>query len=112
MYDAVNRGLRRARGEILAYINCDEQYLPGALQQVWTFFQQNPKVEIVFADIIAIQSDGQFLCYRKVQVPQIPYTRATAMLSTLTCGTFFRRSVIDAYDHWFDTAYRDLGDTD
>src|SRR5688572_33122025 len=25
MYDAVNRGLRRATGEILSYINCDEQ---------------------------------------------------------------------------------------
>ncbi len=31
MYDAVNRGLKKAKGEILAYINCDEQYLPGAL---------------------------------------------------------------------------------
>jgi glycosyltransferase involved in cell wall biosynthesis len=34
MYDAVNRGLRKAIGEILAYLNCDEQYLPGALQRV------------------------------------------------------------------------------
>jgi len=32
MYDAINRGLRKATGEIFAYLNCDEQYLPGALK--------------------------------------------------------------------------------
>ena len=29
MYDAINRGLAKARGEICGYLNCDEQYLPG-----------------------------------------------------------------------------------
>ena len=29
MYDAINRGLRRATGEICGYLNCDEQYLAG-----------------------------------------------------------------------------------
>src|SRR4051812_12173129 len=52
MYDAVNRGWKRANGEILAYINCDEQYLPGALQKVWDFFQANPAVEVLFGDIV------------------------------------------------------------
>src|SRR5258706_14763161 len=41
MYDAINRGLKRSRGEILAYLNCDEQYLPGALQAVRDFSQAN-----------------------------------------------------------------------
>src|SRR4030081_3893628 len=45
MYDAINRGLRKATGEILAYLNCDEQYLPGALKGVAGFFDAHPDVD-------------------------------------------------------------------
>src|SRR5438552_9069631 len=41
MYDAVNRRFGRATGEILAYLNCDEQYLPGALKAVRNCFAEN-----------------------------------------------------------------------
>src|SRR5262245_24738716 len=47
MYDAVNRAWRRSRGEFLSYLNCDEQYLPGALAAVAEFFQAHPEVDIV-----------------------------------------------------------------
>jgi glycosyltransferase involved in cell wall biosynthesis len=112
MYDAVNRGLRRARGEIFAYINCDEQYLPGSLKKVWNFFQEHPKTQIVFADVIAVGEEGEFVCYRKVDIPTIAYTRAAVTLSTLTCATFFRRSVVEQYHLWFDSDYRTIGDAD
>lgn len=111
MYDAVNRGLRKAKGEILAYINCDEQYLPGALKAVWNFFEKNPAVEIVFADALVVNADGSFNCFRKVQLPWLWHASVSA-LSTLTCSMFFRRSVIDKHQLYFSDAYRDLGDVD
>src|ERR1700731_1356139 len=48
MYDAINRGLRRASGEICAYLNCDEQYLPGTLAKVAKFFDTHPKLDVLF----------------------------------------------------------------
>jgi glycosyltransferase involved in cell wall biosynthesis len=111
MYDAVNRGMRKTRGEIIAYINCDEQYLPGALKAVEEFFARNPDVELVFADALVVNEDGSFNCFRKVHIPWESVTRI-ASLCTLTCSMFFRRSLIDEKKHFFDDKYRDLGDCD
>ena len=111
MYDAVNRGLRKAKGEILAYLNCDEQYLPGALSAVGEFFERNPEVELIFADAVIVNEDGTFNCFRKVQTPWAHHARV-CILCTLTCSMFFRRSVIDRHEHFFNASYRAVGDAD
>ena len=111
MYDAVNRGLRKAKGDLIAYINCDEQYLPGALQAVAAFFEKHPRIELVFSDALVVNADGSFNCFRKVQLPWECHARVSA-LCTLTCSMFFRRSLIDERQLFFDDRYRDLGDSD
>jgi glycosyltransferase involved in cell wall biosynthesis len=111
MYDAVNRGMRKAKGEIIAYLNCDEQYLPGALKAVQDFFARNPRVEIALADSLVVNEDGSFNCFRKVHIPWESHTRLHS-LCALTCSIFFRRSLIDERKHFFDDRYRDLGDGD
>ena len=69
MYDSVNRGFRRAQGDVLAYLNCDEQYLPGALKRVQDFFEENPQIEIALAGTIVVDSEGRYICHRHAMVP-------------------------------------------
>ena len=112
MYDAVNRGLKTSSGTICAYLNCDEQYLPGALARVETFFQNNPDVELVFGDAIVVGRSGEFLCQRKSLIPQLAHSLVSENLSILTCATFFRRSLFEKRGLWFNPKMRQLGDAE
>ena len=111
MYDGINRGLRKAAGDILAYLNCDEQYLPGALTAVEEHFRNNPRVEVIFADAVAVNPAGEYLWHRKALEPLLWHTW-THPLSTLTCATFFRRSVLTERQMFFDPQWRYVGDSD
>lgn len=111
MYDAVNRGLRRAGGDILAYLNCDEQYLPGALRRVGAFLQGHPEAEVVFADAIVVDREARYLCHRMALRPLKWHSLVSGNLSVLTCATFFRRSVIDR-GLFFNPVLRSVGDAE
>jgi len=111
MYEAINRGLARARGDILGYLNCDEQFLPGALAHVRAFFQKNPKVDIVFGDAVVIDARGEFICYRKTVTPHLLHTWVNGNLSIFTCSTFFRRSLVER-GLTFNSRVRMVGDTE
>jgi len=111
MYDALNRGFRQARGEVVAWLNCDEQYLPGTLARVAAFFAENPDVDMVFGDIVLVDVRGEYLWHRKVQVPRLYHT-LTCHLSTLSCAMFFRRRLVESGGFLFDTKYRIVGDAE
>lgn len=108
MYDAVNRGYRRATGDILAYLNCDEQYLPGALKAVEEFFEKNPQAEVVLAGSIVTDGDVKYICHRHSMVPTL--NQIWFRFPMLTSSIFIRRKVITERQIFFDTKWRDLGD--
>lgn len=108
MYDAINRGLHRATGEIVAYLNCDEQYLPQALARVHRFFSTHPHIEVLFTDALLLDSACNPISYRRVVLPSSRHIRLRH-LNTLSCATFFRRSVIEKR-HFFDPQWKAIGD--
>ncbi len=110
MYDAVNKGWNRVRGDFVSYLNCDEQYLPGTLNKVAEYFRNNPQVDILWGSALVIRPDGKALAHRKAY-PTRPLYILTDHLNVLTCGMFMRRSVLDRGLR-FDTTFRSLGDAD
>jgi glycosyltransferase involved in cell wall biosynthesis len=56
--DAINKGFARAQGEILAWINSDDTYLPHAVSQAVGFLQEHPEVGMVYGDANLIDEDG------------------------------------------------------
>jgi glycosyltransferase involved in cell wall biosynthesis len=57
--DAINKGLQMANGQILAYLNSDDAYLPGALRIVAESFAAHPEVGLVYGDCYAVDQRGQ-----------------------------------------------------
>lgn len=108
MYDAINRGLKRATGDICGYLNCDEQYLPGALARVAERFAKCPDVDVVSGDAILVDAKGAPLSYRRTVSPSALHTRLVH-LNTLSCAMFFRRRLVDE-GFFFPTEFKMIGD--
>lgn len=45
MYDAIEKGIGRTTGDVMAYINADDKYLPGAFAAVAAIFMHYPDIE-------------------------------------------------------------------
>lgn len=59
--DAINRGLQRARGDILCWLNSDDLFTPGALQRVVRVFRECPRAEFVYGRGWDVDETGRII---------------------------------------------------
>src|SRR5512138_875393 len=59
--DAINKGFARATGEILAWINSDDTYLPGAVSEAVEQLRAHPGAGLVYGDANLIDDDGEII---------------------------------------------------
>ncbi len=72
--EAINKGLARSHGGILAWLNSDDYYLPGAVQAAVRLFEQNPDVCLIYADMLAVDGQDQVtnhLHYRQLDIQDL-----------------------------------------
>ncbi len=59
--DAINKGFARANGEILAWLNSDDTYEPGAISAAVSYLQANPGVGLVYGQANFIDESGKII---------------------------------------------------
>jgi glycosyltransferase involved in cell wall biosynthesis len=59
--DALNKGFTRAKGDILAWINSDDTYQPGAVLAAVQYLQHHPNVGMVYGDCNFINENGKII---------------------------------------------------
>jgi GT2 family glycosyltransferase len=57
--EAINKGMSRAKGEIVAWLNSDDYYLPGTITAAVKAFKDHPDVLLVYANMLAVDERGQ-----------------------------------------------------
>jgi len=56
--EAINKGMKHASGEYVAWLNSDDLYLPGAVASAIDVLERNPAVGMVFGDALTIDVKG------------------------------------------------------
>jgi len=59
--DAINKGFARATGSILAWLNSDDTYEPGAISAAVKYLQEHPEVGMVYGDCNFINESGRVI---------------------------------------------------
>jgi len=57
--EAINKGFVRATGEIVAWVNSDDYYLPGAISSAVAALQAHPECSLVYGDLVSVDVNGQ-----------------------------------------------------
>lgn len=111
MYDAVNRGLGIVQGDVVGYLNADDELAPGALERVADAFRRHPDARWLMGTREFIDGDGTPFAW----MTPVRFTLKEYVGLGWSCvpqeTVWMRRSLWEQVGP-FDTSFRNTGDYD
>ena len=108
--DAINKGIRMATGDIIAYLNSDDVYEPGALLRVAGYFSTHSDAMWLTGKCRIIDEHdremrGLVTAYKNFLLRHYSYELLLVTNPISQPATFWRRSVVDKFGLFDDTEH-------
>ena len=104
-FDAINRGWILSRGQILAWLNADDSWTPGAVTAAVESFRQDPSADLIYGDCLIVDGDGRVLEHRRPPEWDLGFAVETCHHMIDQPASFIRRKMAQRvgwlYPAWF-----------
>lgn len=95
---ALNKGLAHVTGDIVAYLNSDDLYLPGAFSKVVKYFSEHPQCDWLCGDTLMF-GEGQADRVISAEVPRSAAQALSWAYKAPQPGMFWKRDLLrDGFD--------------
>lgn len=96
--DAVKKGFARGHGEILAFVNSDDELLPHAVETVVRYFQEHPEVDMVYGKAYYTDEDNRII--GMYNTDDYSFTRLVWDNPVCQPAAFWRKRIADKIGEW------------
>ena len=99
IYNAMNKGWKKASGDLIAILNADDYYLPGALQQVADCYADQ-QADVIYGNLTKLRTIGKENFFKEI-TPNIELMEKT--MGIFHPSSFVKRSVYEELDGYNET---------
>ena len=111
-YHAMNKGIDRASGEIIAILNADDCYREGALGKVAAAFEEHPEWDGLFGDVVYVDGESREIFRREEAGYDYDVLRFGKVCYVVHPSLFVRKSVYDRLGTYRYDKYLNCCDVD
>ena len=109
IYDAMNKGLRLATGDVIGFLNADDMYADRQVLARIAGQMQSPNVDAVFGDVEFVRPSNLYKTVRWYRSKKFRPDRLAWGLMPAHPALYLRRALFDRYGE-FNASYRIAGD--